>query len=469
MPNVDVIDGMSFGTGIDLSGRIFGDGVKRTPAEVVGGGQTSDIILTLVESQDEQNRALNLSTEVSAAFGLFGGSAKFSLSEDMHFHQFSINLVIRALVENAFSQMRDVQLTDRARQFLVAGNVAGFREQFGDFFIRGMRTGGQLCAILQIIAKDQSDHDEIKATLRAGGILGGVAAETNNSFSKLVQKATANRETRLHHRQIGGTQVISIKPEEMVAHALRFAQEVKQGSSEAFTALAVPYSTVDRPDGPNFIDIQAAREALDRMMRVRSDAMTRRVGFDFVVAHPEQFNIPSGMHINSIVGRFGTAIAALQSAASKCVNNPLAASDAERSIAGLDIPLDELPPRRGGTATSPLDGVWVPENDPEFDVSRLQIVTTAPGHLSVIVTFKHGQHAPIVKSTSATLDGGTNTFRTPIIQKQIFHTGLHHFIRVDTHKVAIGAATTGNRTLVTQSVVRTGQPDINLPTMFRRM
>ena len=50
MPNVDIIDGMALGTGVDLGGRIFGDGVIRTPPEIVGGGQTTDIFLTLVDA-----------------------------------------------------------------------------------------------------------------------------------------------------------------------------------------------------------------------------------------------------------------------------------------------------------------------------------------------------------------------------------------------------------------------------------
>jgi hypothetical protein len=63
MPNVDIIDGMAFGTGVDLGGQIFGDGVIRTQPEIVGGGQTTDIFLTLVDSQEDQDRALKLSTK----------------------------------------------------------------------------------------------------------------------------------------------------------------------------------------------------------------------------------------------------------------------------------------------------------------------------------------------------------------------------------------------------------------------
>src|SRR5579864_9101662 len=192
MPIANIIDGMALGTGVDLSGKIFGDGVIRTTPEVVGGAQQVDIFLTLVESQTDQDQALDLSTEISAAFGLFGGSAKFDLSQRMHFNQFAITLIIRATVVNAFAQMRDVQLTDSAKGLIHDGNLPRFREQFGDFFVRGLRTGGEFCAILQIIGRDAGDQSTIKAALQAGGILGSVAVETNNNFSMTVQNATKN-------------------------------------------------------------------------------------------------------------------------------------------------------------------------------------------------------------------------------------------------------------------------------------
>src|SRR5262245_6710009 len=93
MPIVDLIEGMGLGSGVDIGGHIFGDPVVRTAAVSDTHGQATDIFLTLIESQEDQDSALNLSVEASAAFGLFGGSAKFNLSQQMHFHRFAITLV----------------------------------------------------------------------------------------------------------------------------------------------------------------------------------------------------------------------------------------------------------------------------------------------------------------------------------------------------------------------------------------
>lgn len=281
----------------------------------------------------------------------------------MHFHQFGITLVLHATVRNSFKQMRDVRLTDSAKELIKNGNMTRFREQFGDMFVRGVHTGGELNIILQIICKDQNDQSSVKSQLEAGGILGAVSAETNDTFSTTVSKATAEREVRFQHIQIGGNPTASIDATEIVKHALSFASEVRAGASEAFNALLVPYSTLDLPAAPNFVDIQAAKDNLALLMNKRSDALSRLTAFNFVVGHPEQFVIPPEANINGIIGRLEVAVSTLTAAASRCVNKPAEANDALRSVASLDIPLDPLPPRVLGEMVRVPNWVGVNTND----------------------------------------------------------------------------------------------------------
>lgn len=354
MPNVDLIRGMDFGVGCDLGGQLFGDAVLRTPGQQIEdtGGQTVDIFLTLVESQQDQDSALQLSTSISASYGLFGGSAKFDLSQEMHVHSYSVSVIMRATVMNSFKQMRDVQFGPNAIDLLKNGHSDRFKEQFGDFFVRGIQTGGELCAVLQIVGRDERDRTDIKASLQASGILGAVSADTKNSFSSAVAKATSNRETKLRHFQVGGVPKASIDPMEMVDRALNFAAEVKAGQSGAFGALVVPYQTVPTPFGPNFVDIANARETLAVLMQRRRDLLTRLTGFSFVQGHPEQFVIPAEMDVNAIVGKLGSAISVLTAAASRCVNKPAEAGEALAGVASLDVPLSPLPPQRAAAPTT---------------------------------------------------------------------------------------------------------------------
>ncbi len=359
MPNIDAVDGIAPGVGVDLGGQIFGDAVLRSPLEVVGGGQRSEIYLTLAETQDDLHKAIDLSTEVSAAFGVFGGSAKFDLAQSMQVHAYSITLVIRATVLNAFSQMRDVRFGDRANQLLQDGDMDGFRTQFGDYFVRGLRLGGELCAILQIIGRDEEDQSSIKATLQAHGVFGAVTASTDDSFSSLVSRATKKRETKFKHIQVGGDQKASIDPIEMVNHALTFATSVRGDNSELYSALALPYTTVDRPAGPNYIDVLGAKDNVEIIMRSRRDALTRLADFQFVLSHPEQFDVPVTTNLNAIVSGFETAIGRYTSAASRCVNHPKDAQSELQALADVVVPTDELPPRRTAPPLPDLPkGVW---------------------------------------------------------------------------------------------------------------
>jgi hypothetical protein len=339
---------MDFGAGVDMSGQIFGDAVVRSEAvEVPGtGGKTEDIFLTLVSSQEEQDSALNLSTSLCASYGMFGGSGKFDLSQKMHVNRYCISLVIRATVFNSFTQMRDVHFGKSALDLLETGDDRRFREQFGDMYVRGIQKGGELCIVLHIFGEDESEQTEIQSDLEAAGILGGVALSTNDSFSSAVRKATSHHKTILHHFQVGGVPKASIDPDTIIQHALSFAAEVKDGQSESFQALLVPYKTLDAPVAANFVDLENAKETLTVLMQKRRDAMTRLASFNFVVANPDQFIIPPTMNVNAIVGGFDTSIAALTAAASRCVNRPKEATDALAGTAGLVIPLDDLPARR---------------------------------------------------------------------------------------------------------------------------
>jgi hypothetical protein len=132
----------------------------------------------------------------------------------------------------------------------------------------------------------------------------------------------------------------------MITHALRFADEIKAGQQEAFQALLTSYKTVDMPSAPNFVDLENAKETIETLMQMRRDAKTRLTGFNFVVANPEQFDIPATLNITAVIGDFEAAIAKLSSAASRCVNSPTDAPAVLLSVAGLKVPVAELPPRR---------------------------------------------------------------------------------------------------------------------------
>ena len=345
MPMVDLIKGMDFGAGADISGRLFGDAVARSEPVAIkdSGGQTVDIQISLAETQEEQDSSLHLSTSVCASYGLSGGSGKFDLSQECHVNDYAISLIVRATVLNSFIQMRDVKFGPTATFMLENGHDEDFRSQFGDMFVRGIQSGGELCVILQIEGHSESDKSEVKANLTAAGVFGAFNFSSENSFSSAVSRASSSRKVKLRHFQVGGTQGASLQPETIINHALNFASEVKAGQQEGFQALLMPYTSVDAPMRPNFIDIEGAKDAIAVIMQKRRDALTRLTSFNIVVRQPENFEIPAGLDVNAVVGQLEIAVARLTSAASRCANAPKEAPQVLIGLADLRIPLDRLP------------------------------------------------------------------------------------------------------------------------------
>src|SRR6266516_2157619 len=193
MATVDVVQGMDFGAGINsLIGQVRGDAVIRTdPQDTLGAsGQKVLINVKLDESQEDLNSALNISAEVSASFVVFGGSDKFTFAEKCGFHQFSLFLVVHVSVVNAFKQMRDVQLKPQALNLLSVGQAMRFHEEFGDVFVRGVQTGGEFAAVLEIQTTSTNDAQDVKNHLEASGLFGALSG--GSDFSQSVQQATKN-------------------------------------------------------------------------------------------------------------------------------------------------------------------------------------------------------------------------------------------------------------------------------------
>src|SRR5262249_38093066 len=159
-----------------LSGKVRGTAVSAAkPQSVPGGGGSFNTEISLVEDQADLEKALEISAEVSAAVGLFSGGAKFQFAETCKTHNYSLYLVVHCKVLEGLTQISDPQLTPDAAALLRNGQFDRFREQFGDMFALGIRTGGQLDTVLEIQKFSSTNANDIKAGFAAGGILGPVA------------------------------------------------------------------------------------------------------------------------------------------------------------------------------------------------------------------------------------------------------------------------------------------------------
>jgi hypothetical protein len=467
---------MDFALGINsVSGDIRGQAVTRTPAAAVpnADGQTVIFHVHSVTSTEDIKKALGVSAEVSAAFIGGGGSASFDFAESSNIHSFSSFLLVSSNVTNASTHMLNEEILPVAAALVAAGQSDRFREEFGDRYIKGIETGGAFFAIIEVQTTDSTDQTNVAASLSVEAFIGG-AEQLKSHFNSSNLSSLSTHHLDINSLQVGG-QAASAQQfttaDQMLDAAAKFATTVHD-HPVAYRVELQDYQSLNLPPPPNAADIQNAKDVLSDCASRREAWLRFRNDIAFTMNNPTQFETPAS-DLSALDGQAAKALNTINLGASACLNDLKACKFSD--VAEPDR--SKLPNRKAGTASKP-DGVWRPD-DNTFDVSQLEIVSTGPGQANVIVTFRHGQNAPIVKSTTATLDNSANMYRSPNIVKQLL--GVEHLRTMEFHRVAFSNAIVGNTTTVIQTVVgdipndphpllnaRHGQPDINLTAVFRR-
>ncbi|MFI2735950.1 hypothetical protein [Streptomyces sp. NPDC018711] len=312
---------MTYGIGFNsLTGAIRGYPlIRRNPEPIEhAGGQTVRYYLNKVESVEELKTQLGLSVEVDAQFGLFGASAKFEFAKSSAFNSYSVFLVARVEVTNAFQQLIDPAFDEPALELLrKADGYEQFRDQFGDSFIFGMQTGGEFCAVLELLTTSQSDQQSLSASLQ--GSYGAFGAET--SFTQSMRRATENRFLKVSMYQAGGvgTQVTS-SVEEVLAKVRTFAAEV-QAQAVPYTAKIIDYTTLDAPL-VSWIDRETARTVLIQYAGHRDHLLALLSDIDYVRNNLGQFVNPDIEALNAAAASIAERLDKLTENARTAVEDP---------------------------------------------------------------------------------------------------------------------------------------------------
>ena len=340
MAEIEFVPGMNFRSGVDgLGGQVRGTALSAAaPESVAGGGQATGLQVSLAENQTDLESALEISSDLSAAVGLFGGSAKFNFAEKCKTHHYSLYLVIHSRVLNDLKQISAPQLNPDAIDLLKNGATDRFREQFGDLFVLGIRTGGQLDIVLEIEKFSDTNSNDIKGDIAAGGILGPVAGKTEDKINSVITKATTGHQVSLFQSQIGGAQTASLEPSQVIAQGLNFASTVTPDKSVPFSVVLQDYKTLDLPAPPNFVDLQNARDVISTIMDLRKAVLSKLNSAHYIIAHPEQFPTPLPLDVNKFANGCAAALKILTDAASQAINAPKQAA-----MPQVDVPTDALP------------------------------------------------------------------------------------------------------------------------------
>ena len=115
-----------------------------------------------------------------------------------------------------------------------AGGPAAFRAAYGDWFVRGIATGGQLLSLIEIRTSDQAERRKVDAAL-SGSYGYSFSAETN--LKSTFESAVGSSTTNIVQHQVGGSPRSIQKPEDVFGALEAFITELSAPECQT----AVPY------------------------------------------------------------------------------------------------------------------------------------------------------------------------------------------------------------------------------------
>lgn len=360
MSLVDYQLGFGYGVGVDsLTGAIRGDAVICTPPVKVPGAEGQQWILRLdqIEASEDLYHALGLSAELNVSWGLFTGSGKFTFAENTRVSSYSLFLLVSMAVRNGFQQMREVQFTESAASLLQQGQLAVFRQRFGDTFVRGLLTGGEYYAVLEIKTRSSEEKQEMSAELAASY---GEFVDAKGKFAEALSTKLQNKQVSIRAFANGGDEAVPQTLEEVIQKAVQFPATVAGKRSVPYVALLVDYQTLDIAGTPTWIDTLNAKETLMALASAQQFIRQKISDIDYILQNQGEFaglNNSTLSQLNSTREQLRQQLMQTTRAASRCAHNVMDCEPATLEMPNLSF-LEgfELPLHAGKRSVSE----WTP-------------------------------------------------------------------------------------------------------------
>jgi hypothetical protein len=332
---VPMRDGYDIGIGVSMasgSPMALGAVGAVTPPQIGTGGSGS-FVFRRIETTTELETELGVEADVSAGIGLFSGSASFDFAKRCRVQTTSLTVLVSAVERFAFQQMDSPSLSDAASGLFKKGKPLD--EKFGEYFVRGIRTGGRFFGVVRIDTNSVESKMTLNAALEGSyGLF--VSAEVRAHISEAMRNAEARAEAFILND--GGritTRPHSGDPVELTNQLYRAMDEWSasvRAEPTAYMVTLAPYVIALGPTPPNVAEIETQRRVLIRCAKLRSRAidMLNLVEYILDFRHAAEFEIvPDGPDLPALQAKLASDLDVIEEAASFAIENVTEARDPE--------------------------------------------------------------------------------------------------------------------------------------------
>ncbi|MEV0032465.1 PASTA domain-containing protein [Nocardia sp. NPDC050793] len=324
-----------------------------TPPEV-GSGGAGNFTFRRIDTTSDLETELGIDAELSAGVGPFSVDASFNFAKRCRIQSSSLSVLVSAEERFAFRQMDSPELSPAAADLVRQGNTDLFADRFGEYFVRGIRTGGRFFGVVRIDTKSTESKLAVDAAL--SGSYGTLSAEVRVKVTETLRTAQARVEVFLMFE--GGrvaTRPTSNDPIELLSQLYKAMDEwtaTVQGAPQPYAATLAPYVIALGPLPPNVAEIEHQRDVLKRCAKLRSQTIDKLNLVDYILdpRHTSEFDIvppPEGPDLSALQATLANDLDVIGDAASFSIDNVDQACDPEtfmRTIKGVaDFRLTALP------------------------------------------------------------------------------------------------------------------------------
>lgn len=295
---IPFVDGMELGLGIDdLTGDVGSLAAvtyNDATAAVGDEGMEARYDTSLVQTAEQMYQSVGVDVAAEGRYGLFSASGKFSFMEQSRFSSTATFLVARADIQRSFTRIKDPVPVDDAKQLVRDGKQETFRKRYGDFFIRGIKSGGEFIAVISITSSTTEDERKLAASLKASfdGLVASGSVSVKMQEEQQELRSRSDVRVTIYQRGGSGDQIsYAGTVDEVLSRLKSFARSVQE-SPKAYSVQAASYETLVFPDAPNWFDISRAQQVLEDCLRKRLQLLTARNDIEAVLLHPEHFQDP---------------------------------------------------------------------------------------------------------------------------------------------------------------------------------
>jgi hypothetical protein len=288
---IPIRPGIDLGSGFNsLTGEVRGVAVGGAIADATDSGQKVKANVTVIESQEQMTESLNVSVEASGHYGLFSAEGRFGLAQQSSYTAQSTYVVAECVVENPFRSFVRPAILDEAGQRLREQGPDSFKAGYGNSFVRGIRSGGELYAVFQLTSASTEDQKHVAVSLQAelqGLFAGGSVSASVDYLTKTSSKVSSM--SVLFYQRAGNNNSISpVTTPGEITQRLKDFPSIAKSAPVGYIAQIMDYQVLALPSFDE-VGFYQRTEALEDYARLKVKFLGMRAEIDLVRRNPAIF------------------------------------------------------------------------------------------------------------------------------------------------------------------------------------